>query len=499
MTLLDAAARWRWLVWIAAALLIYHPSFQTRPIFDDTAHVEFAAQQGWQLFHAGPIFFRPLERVLIGLSWMLCGDNFWLVKLAALGVLVAKVALVYELASRIVAPRRTWTPFVIALLYLFHPMQVSAVEKIDTFSEDIASLFALLIVLIAINATAAGKNRAAHEHAIAPMRSALLAAAMVFLGMLSKEAFAGIAAMTPVMFAAAIGVSTRESRRTLLFLIIAESVAAVGYFMLRHAGGFSLAGAQIASDRYALHLGSNVLINVAAELVSICFPGSTLAVFVQFNLVHIVISVSLLVALLVLYRTRLVAMAACLRAPQVQQHKATVIVLIAVLAALFPTCLISQLVSENQTALALPFVMLLMLACPLAAHCDAVDERPYAAGPSTCLSAIALVWMASAATEKVLAAHEASNRAYSIGDQIVAKFHESPTSTLTVCFAPSMRAEPKKYSIFSMPDDLAAYFQLYRLRIRTPAPVIQVVDMRLGSEGDRPHCSLLLSGPSVSR
>jgi hypothetical protein len=493
--LLDAAIHWRWTLWAALALLIYYPTFQTRPIFDDLGHVEFAAHQGWQLLHMGPIFFRPFERVLIGMNWMLFGDNFWLVKLAALGVLVVKASLVYELAKQVVSPTRSWAPWVIALIFLLHPMHVSAVGKIDTFSEDIAALFALLTVRFAMLAAVAKGTR---DPLSTVTRNISWAAVMVLLGMLSKEAFAGIAAATPLLFAAAIGISERESRRALAYLIALEAVAGVAYFAARHAFGFSLTAPLTSAARYELHFGSNVLVNVTAALASISFPGSTLAVFLKLNAVHIAISLGILVAFLVLFRRRLTGMAARFGTLDVQHRRVTLILLIAAVAALFPSCLISELVSENQTALALPFVLLLMLASPLGVPLNPKGEDVRSASVLTCLSLVAVAWMAAASADKVLAARDASVRAYRIGDLIVTRFHEHPTAVVTVCFERSMQTKPQKYSIFSMPDDLAAYFQLYRLRVETPTPVIDVVDLRLKSPDYRPHCSLSISGASVS-
>jgi hypothetical protein len=492
--LLRAATRWRWPIWIAATLLIYYPIFQTRPIFDDTAHVEFAARQGWQLLHMGPFFFRPFERALIGVNWMLSGDNFWLVRLVALIIFILKVSLVYDLAARIVPTRRAWAPWVIALVFLLHPMNVCAVGKIDTFSEDIAALFALLTVRLAIVAAC---SRDAAPAKVG--RNALLAAAMVFAGMLSKEAFAGIAAATPVLFAVAIGASGRESRRALVYLVALITVAALGYFAARHAFGFPPTGALTTAARYQLHVGSNVLVNLAAELASITFPGSTLALFVKFNAVHVVISSGLVIAFLVLFRKRLVAMTAGYGGLPAEQRRLILIVLIAALSAMFPTCLISQVISENQTALALPFVLLLALACPLGVRLEPACAGSYTASLVCCLSAIALVWMAGATVDKVLAARDASEHAYRIGDLILTKYYEHPTSAVTVCFERSMQTEPKKYSIFSMPDDLAAFFQLYRLRVSVPAPVMDIVDLRLKNPGIHAHCSLSISGASVAR
>ena len=103
-TCVELVTRWRWLIACVAALLVYFPTFRTRPVFDDFAHVEFAARQGWNLLHMGPVFFRPIERILIGVNWLLFGANFWLVKLVAVAVLVLKAGLVHEIAKRIVSP-----------------------------------------------------------------------------------------------------------------------------------------------------------------------------------------------------------------------------------------------------------------------------------------------------------------------------------------------------------------------------------------------------------
>jgi len=493
-TVLQAATRWRWLIWIATTLLIYYPIFQTRPVFDDTAHVEFAARQGWQLLHMGPFFFRPFERVLIGVNWMLSGDNFWLVRLASLAIFILKVSLVYDLAARIASPRGGWAPWVIALVFLLHPMNVCAVGKIDTFSEDIAALFALLVVRLAI--IAAGSGEAAPATA---WRNAWLVAVLLFTGMLSKEAFVGIAAATPILFAVAIRISGRESRRALVYLVAFSAVAALAYFAARHAFGFPLAGALTPAARYQLHVGSNALLNLAAEFASITFPGSSLAVFVRFNAVHVIISLSLIIAYLMLFRRQLVAMTAGYGRLAVEQRRQILIVLIAALSAMFPTCLISQVISENQTALALPFVILLALACPLAVRLEPADTGTRTANLVGCLSAVALVWMAGATVDKVLAARDTSEHAYRIGDVILSKYYENPTPNVTVCFEHSLQTEPRKYSVLSMPDDLAAFFQLYRLRVAVPAPALDVVDLRLKNPGNPPPCNLSIAGASVTR
>ncbi|HVW70112.1 MAG TPA: hypothetical protein VHB68_14135 [Steroidobacteraceae bacterium] len=490
-TCVELVTRWRWLIACVAALLVYFPTFRTRPVFDDFAHVEFAARQGWNLLHMGPVFFRPIERILIGVNWLLFGANFWLVKLVAVAVLVLKAGLVHEIAKRIVSPAWPWAPAVIAAIFLAHPMHVSAVGKIDTVSEDLAALFALLVVLFAFVAAEANDAKDSGK----ALRAVVGAAVMVFFGMLSKEAFAGVAAATPFMFATALGSSQRGSRRLLAGLLALEGALGAGYLVLRHASGFSLA-APNGAGRYQLHFGLNVIKNIAAELGSIGFPGSTLAVFVRLDIVHVIISAGLLIVFVALFRERLVDMTFGAGTLPAVRRRAVLIVLLATVAAFFPTCLIPDLVSENQTALALPFVVLLLLACPLGSPPQGALART---GRLACLSLVAITWMVSATTGKVLAAYETSVRAYGIGDEILARYFEHPVPQVIFCFQPSVRSKPTKYSIFSLPDDKAAEFQLYRLRILNPAPVVSIVDLRQASGGERPSCTLSMSGESISR
>lgn len=144
------AIRWRWALWVAVAALLYYPLFRARPVFDDVAHMEFAARHGWDVWFQGPLFFRPFERALIGLNWMLSGNNFWLVRTVALAALLVKTALVYDSSRQLVNNDASWIPSLSALIYLAHPMNVSAVGKIDTLSEDLAATFALAVVNLAL-------------------------------------------------------------------------------------------------------------------------------------------------------------------------------------------------------------------------------------------------------------------------------------------------------------------------------------------------------------
>jgi hypothetical protein len=493
---LATVLRWRWPVWMALTVLLYYPIFLTHPVFDDMGHVEFVAQQGWHLLHMGPHFFRPLERILIGLNWLFYGDNFWVVKTVALLAFVLSVSLVHDLAARIVSPKLPWAPFVIATIFLVHPMHVSAVGKIDTFSEGIASVFALLVVRCAMAAAEAAPGPAEERTAL---YWAMWSVPAVLLGMFSKEAFAGLAAATPLLFAVALRAPERESRRTLAWLVAGLGVAAALYFAARIASGFPLVGTPTPAARYQLHFGVNVPLNLAAEIVSIAFPGSTLALFARFDATEIAVSSVLLVMLLVFLKKRVgVTLARWSQIPP-ERRRMMLIILIAAIASLFPTCLIPELISENQTALPLPFLVLLALACPLVLPFEADRQRPLQPIVLSCTCTAVFLCMALATSGKVLAAQEASDQAYRRGDLILAAFHEHPTAVVTACFEPSMRTEPVKYGIFSVPDDLAAYYQLTRLKVERPGIVIKVVDLRLKDAGKHPECTLHISGMSVTR
>ena len=494
-TAAKSVARWRLLAWMAIALLLYYPSFFSRPVFDDLSHVEFAAREGWQLWHIGPIFFRPLERVLIGLNWMLDRDNFWIVRSFGLSLFVLNVALVYDLAGRIVSQKSPWVPFIIATIFLVHPMHVLAVAKIDTFSEQMASLFALLSVRCAMNAAATRDTNLSRRTGLYWAGWAVLT---VFLGMLSKEAFAGIAAATPLFFAAALGISTREARRTLMWLVAGECLAGIAYLAVRVAFGFPLLGARVDAARYHLHIGFNVLKNVAAELASIAFPGSTLTLFVRFDTLAVMLALTVLVTLLVLLQHRFRDLFVRGREVAPPQRRATLIVLIAAVAAFFPTCLIPELISENQTALALPFMTLLVLAAPLSLPTPLSHERLSWQIAFACASVALFSCMALATSGKVLAMRQTSDRAYRMGDLILAKYYEHPSAVVTVCFDPTMRSTPAKYSVLSMPDDLAAFFQLSRLRIEQPGITINVQDLRQAGTADPARCNMHLSGMTVT-
>jgi hypothetical protein len=482
--------RWRWPLWVVLTVLIYYPLLQARPIFDDIAHMEFAAAHGWDLLRMGPIFFRPFERVLIGVNWMWSGNNFWLVHGVALAALVIKTSLVYSIVRRLTERASAWLALLAALIFLTHPMNVSAVGKIDTLSEDLAALFALLGARLAL----ASVRNSDDTVPAGAMKNAVLAAGAVFMGMMSKEAFAGFAAALPFMFAVAVGTRQRAARQVLGVLVLSEALAAGAYFTIRLASGFPLTGALIHTARYQLRFGANVAMNIAAQLGAIAFPGNTVAVFVNLNILHIAVSAGLLLLAAVIAVRRLPAVIdACKREPR--QRRMMVVVLIAIVAGLFPSCLIPELISENQTAQALPFVIIAFISLFGFSADPTARQSPLAMA----FGSVAVVWLAAACTDKVLAAREASFRAERIGAQIEAAYRAGPVSALTVCFARNMRTEPKKYSVFSMPDDAAAFFQLYRLRMMQPSPTLSVVDLRNTPVPAGGHCDITVSAFDVVR
>jgi len=401
-----------------------------------------------------------------------------------------KTALVYDSSRQLVNNDASWIPSLSALIYLAHPMNVSAVGKIDTLSEDLAATFALAVVNLALRSVRG--PQAPPDPGLQPR--VFLAAGAVLLGMLSKEGFAGMAVATPVLFVVATGTRDSSGRRALLILLTTLAMAAAAYFALRLASGFPLTGALEKTDRYQLHLGFNVLKNVVAEICSILFPGNTLKIFVGFDAVHIAISSALLLTVSALAYQRLHALATVLR-NGARERRMAAILGVALLASFFPSCMITELVSENATAEALPIIVISVTGIFAFG-----SQRQFVNWPVIpVVSVFAVLWLAAATGDKAAAARDVSVRAYEIGDRIAAAYNEKPKARVTVCFAPgSLSAHPRKYSVLSMPDDFAAYFQLYRVRMAQPAPLVTAVNLSGDSSKEHPPCDISVVGFTVS-
>ncbi len=472
---------------VALVAAIYWPSFFSQPVFDDTDHVAFAARYGADLGHIGPVFFRPIERALIGLDWTLDGLHFWIVRSVALLTLLGQAALVGWLAGRIVPADRTLARLAIPVLFLAHPMHVAAVDKIDTLSETLAAFFALAAVAVVVGLSALPPGPIARRKVV---RVAAAAGILTLLGMLSKESFAGIALILPVL--AVIALESRTGARTFAFLSFAAAgaVAASVYLPLRAAAGFALFASPGA--RYHLALGANVAKNLAAGYGAILYPGSTLRIFVHPDPLYVAISLALVAALAVGGRRSFARFARLVQCAGTggAETRALLVVGLAALAAAFPTVLIPELISEHQTALPLPFVMLLALAIPAAFGPS--PPRAFAVA----LGVLALAWMATASSEKALAVKAQSDRARALAPAALEAAAPVTAKDIVACAVVDPAHDRPKYGIFSIPDALAAGFQLYRLRLDRPARELYVVTVPAGTKPPA-ECDLVLATPRL--
>ena len=495
-----------WLLWIVLVSLLYYPTYHTFPYFDDTAHVEWVVAYGASfLHHPESPMFRPFERLIIGLSWKMPGNGFWFAKTFSLAVLLLKTWLVSVLGGMLLRDRHPLLRFAVPILFLLHPMHVASVIKIDTISENLASLFALALALVVARLAFVPDEELSNGRVC---RFALAAAALSLLGMLSKEAYLGVAAATPLLVSvAALRERGKSKARFALLVASGLTVAAMtAYFLLRRQAGYTLAGGD-AANRYRFHLGLNFLLNAATSFGASLFPGSTLKIFVHFDLFYVLLSAALVLAAALLYLPGYLGFARCVRsgcARVAAEARVLLIFVIAAVASLVPSGLINGLISENQSEATIPFVLMLAFFIPAWMMDSATTDPSYAplfAGsgrlaassrrPAATMVVLAMITalMATATSEKVEAAHEMSRRAYAMGDEMMRDYLAHPVSHYFLCIPPDSFVR-RKYSIFSLPDGMLASTQMYRIDLLHPSkPSNFMPDVPQA----RPYCSMRVS------
>ena len=464
-----------WAIWTLLIAALYYPTYQIFPYYDDVAHVEGAAHYGTSIIREDPVpMFRPFERIINGLSWQnpvrpwwhAQPNPFWFAKTSSLLFLLLKVGLVGYLARTVLPERDRLLRLAVPLLYLFHPMHVAAVIKIDTISENLAALVALCVVSLLARLAMLPRESCTSRL----LSFYVFAAAMLTLvGMLSKEAYFGMAAATPLLIAIAVaGVPRRKLAFTFASSALLTALLAALYFGLRRLEGYQLGGYK--AGRYHLTFGINVLINSAASIGASLFPGNTMKIFAGFDFFYVLLAVGLILAILLLYWRSyfaFIAQACTGRILAIPNGRILLLALLATFASLLPGCMVSELISENQTESTIPFVILLVVGIPaVSSVASRWQKRPQFAFLPIALVFTAATLMANATTEKVAAAHRLSDRAYHWGDVLVEQATHKPVPHFFLCIAPVTPAlvQPK-YSIFSVPDSTLAATQLYRLHM----------------------------------
>ena len=459
-----------WPIWVALIALLYYPTYRTYPIFDDTAYVQWVIAYGASFLHhpESPVF-RPFERLMIGLSWKMPGNGYWLAKTFSLTLLLIKTWLVAILGGMLFRDRRPLLRFAVPVLYLVHPMHVASVIKIDTISENLWSFWALVLTVLVAGLCFVPDEKLSNARVL---RFALAASLISLLGMLSKEASLGIAASTPLLLSVAAIRQRQKSKAGFALLVSAgfTAVAMACYFCLRLLAGYSLTGGD-PSARYKFHLGFNFLLNAAASIGASLFPGSTLNIFVHFNLFYVALAAGLVLTAIVLWLPQYIGFLRRTRSGIARvspEARLLQVMAIAAFASLGPGGLISGLISENQSAGTIPFVLMLIVFIP-AWMFDTDDPRRQSSRPAATmvLLAMMLVLMSTATSQKVEAAHEMSRRAYAMGDEMVKDYIAHPVGHYFLCIPPDSFTRGK-YSIFSFSDGMLAAFQLYRIELLHP-------------------------------
>lgn len=462
----------QWMLWSVLAILLYYPSYRTYPFFDDIEHVQWVVAYGASfLQHPESPMFRPFERLIVGISWRMPGGGFWLAKTSSLIFLLVKTAMVASLCRTLLGRRWPLLRFAIPILYLVHPMHVASIIKIDTISENLASLFDLAVVatLAPLCMSEAPVTRAT------AFRISLTVAGWSILGMLSKEAYLGMAAASPLLVAIAAS-RPGAGRQTRSAFAISGSFTAITlalYFALRRAAGYHLvSGTAYTPARYQFHFGWNVLLNAVASFGASLFPGSTLKVFVHFDLAYIVLASSLVLVSAVLYVPECLAFLRATASGGLRtsgQLRLLWLFAAAAVASLFPGGLVNGLISENQSEATIPFVLLFVFLVP-ACMMEAAPSKPMQGRRAATIAILSMMaaLMVSATSEKVEAAHALSVRAVAFGDAIVKRYKERPVPHFFLCVPPDSMTRDK-YSIFSMSDGLLAGAQMYRLNMLYPA------------------------------
>jgi hypothetical protein len=430
---------------LALAAAIYLPALSFRPFWDDYGQVTAALRYGFDVLADHEAFFRPLERLANTANTVLApGDWRWSHGLSLL-LLLASGGLMFQLMLRLF-PGGWLTAGVAAALLLLHPLQVGSVVQIDTLSQLLCAPIALATMLVLAGpqvGRVAGK--------------AGTVCLLTFLGMASKEAYGGFALAVPViavLFDLRQRPALDRGRAVRLVLVYATAVgvALAAYMALRFASGRGFGSAY---DRYSVVLGANLVTNSVMLVGADLFPGSTVELLHNRNIMHAAISTLLLLPALVL---TLVGLFGLVRRPagddRVRRRSdglALAAFALAAVAGLVPTILPAS-VSEHQATLSLPFVIaLLAVLARLALERPVLGRRPRPAAVGM-LVAASLGWMAWAAAGKVALVGGSAARAGAIIDQVMAAFAAAPADAdFVICHTPP--EDQRMFGIYDLPAE----------------------------------------------
>jgi hypothetical protein len=433
----------------ALLLATYWPSWTITPYADDfllLIAVEAGIGGG---AYAGQFMFRPLELLVLQLSYALT-DGPGLARAISFVAFLASIALVFRLAMQI-APQLPALPFVATAVFACHPVNVATVAQIDTVSQDLATL----TVLGAFAWYLLGpRHRPALYHGAG--------AALIVLALLSKEVVVG------TMFALPGAVAMVDLwARSQPWPTVARRALAIGGVVLAlfliYLGLRGLAGAVLLVEedyhRYTFASGPlNTLKNVVLLLGSAAWLGSTLDVFLTGDplrralsaLVSLAVNGLAVAGLLVILRDFCQGLA--------ERRSLVMIgaVALMLLASLFPVALTGW-PSEVHSFLPVPFYALLVTFFALrggAALAGCLRLSPRRAG-ALGLAALVLVgaWMLVGVRHKLDHAAAVSARSEAFLEQITAWYRTvDPAQGVRSGCVEEVAPPARVYSVYAMPS-----------------------------------------------
>jgi hypothetical protein len=161
-------------VLVAAAItLLYARSALVLPFGDDWLHIVRAHLHGFNIFFAEQ-FFRPFERLANAINYRFFDIDGYFTLACNIVVLLSTGYAVYRLTRRLV-PQDPIAPLLAASFFLVHPGNVASVIQIDTLSQCLAGLFAVLAVRFVVYEPSLGMQRTAAIRGFFLVLAALMA------------------------------------------------------------------------------------------------------------------------------------------------------------------------------------------------------------------------------------------------------------------------------------------------------------------------------------
>lgn len=399
-----------------------------------------------------PPWIRPLEVLVNYANTRVFGyEVMHLSHFVSFSAFLVSISLVFVLACRM-ANRALPAAILAAAFFAFHPVNVSAVYRIDTISQMLVALISLSYLYWLVS-----------RPSLATMSAFLGGCAFTILLLLSKETSLGLILGVPIaaalvrFFSAEQGSPAQSADlRAIGRLLIGALSLLVAYAALRHAYIMSVLGPT--GTRYEVNFSVfNMLKNSALSLASLMYLGDSVELFLNRSRGAIVVTAILSAG--VLFLSVLGAVSIVRGSDRMAQVWAGALVLM-IAAAQFPAVLI-QKVNELYSIGPSPYFSLLISLLGWNGYLF-LRHRTRKAGMLIPVSLVALLgWMGVAVAAKLAYAEEENRRAR----VMYAKLDESIVAARTggvVCIEAFSPTYTQSYNMLISPDeDLMHSVMLY--------------------------------------